>query len=429
MSANISSAPRHKIASRPHLSAAGLGPAEFSRLLLLVHRIAAEPQSVRQMLDAVIEIMDARHASLGICDSTGQRLHFLQSRPYRADQVQDYESAWGRHDPLRCAVLAAEPGRFLCKNVLVPSAVQREHPYFRDWCAAQGFEHLFIAHLPLDNDQHCVVACMRSADQPRMSPKEIAFMDSLLPHLRHALVLGRHAERLQVFSDIGQNRLQHAGQGVLVLDGEGRVAFMNSVGSGMLQDARIFRSPVGRLALVDAAKAARFEDLLRQCIALSSSRSILGGGALAVPRERLAPLVVSVLPYRHMDVLSTHVSALARAIVTLFEPAAPLADSRKSLCEFYGLTPTEADVCWRLGNGDSVERIAQEAGISRETVRSQLKRVFAKTGTHRQSDLVRLVLAGPVAWVSGALRGVTPVISAFHAGGLSLECALRFPLA
>jgi DNA-binding CsgD family transcriptional regulator len=56
-------------------------------------------------------------------------------------------------------------------------------------------------------------------------------------------------------------------------------------------------------------------------------------------------------------------------------------------------------VCWRLGNGDSVEQIADELGVSRETVRSQLKRVFAKTGTHRQAELLRLVLAGPVSWL------------------------------
>jgi hypothetical protein len=41
--------------------------------------------------------------------------------------------------------------------------------------------------------------------------------------------------------------------------------------------------------------------------------------------------------------------------------------------------------------GTSLEQAAQELNISTETARSQLKAVFAKTDTHRQSELVALL--------------------------------------
>lgn len=59
---------------------------------------------------------------------------------------------------------------------------------------------------------------------------------------------------------------------------------------------------------------------------------------------------------------------------------------------FYGLTPSEADLAVRLAQGRSLDQIRSERGVTTNTARGQLKRIFLETGTHRQADLVRLVL-------------------------------------
>jgi DNA-binding CsgD family transcriptional regulator len=62
------------------------------------------------------------------------------------------------------------------------------------------------------------------------------------------------------------------------------------------------------------------------------------------------------------------------------------------LRELFSLTPAEARVAGKLVVGRSVEEIASEAGISIETVRTQIKRVLSKTGTDRQGKLISLIL-------------------------------------
>lgn len=64
------------------------------------------------------------------------------------------------------------------------------------------------------------------------------------------------------------------------------------------------------------------------------------------------------------------------------------------LQETYGLTRSEALVASMLVDGHSIEDIAEELGVETSTARSHLKRVFTKTDTHRQSDLVRLLMQG-----------------------------------
>ncbi len=63
------------------------------------------------------------------------------------------------------------------------------------------------------------------------------------------------------------------------------------------------------------------------------------------------------------------------------------------LRKVFGLTTAEARVAAQIVRGLPPKRIAVRLGIAVHTVRSQLKAVFAKTGTSRQAELV-LVLAG-----------------------------------
>lgn len=69
-----------------------------------------------------------------------------------------------------------------------------------------------------------------------------------------------------------------------------------------------------------------------------------------------------------------------------------------ALVETYGLTPSEAEVTALLCLGLSVDEIASRKRASVNTVRTQIKNVFAKTGTTRQGSLIALVMNGPAMW-------------------------------
>jgi DNA-binding CsgD family transcriptional regulator len=81
-----------------------------------------------------------------------------------------------------------------------------------------------------------------------------------------------------------------------------------------------------------------------------------------------------------------------RALLTLNalgpKPGPPAA----ILAKTFRLTPAEAKLACVIARGASPEIAAGELKISRETARNQLKSVFAKTDTHRQSELVALLL-------------------------------------
>jgi DNA-binding CsgD family transcriptional regulator len=84
------------------------------------------------------------------------------------------------------------------------------------------------------------------------------------------------------------------------------------------------------------------------------------------------------------------------AVLVRSATGAPMSPERAR--EVYGLTAAETRVLPGILEGRTAEEIAQSLGRSRETVRSQMKSVYAKTNTGGKVDLIRLMNgAGPSA--------------------------------
>jgi DNA-binding CsgD family transcriptional regulator len=76
--------------------------------------------------------------------------------------------------------------------------------------------------------------------------------------------------------------------------------------------------------------------------------------------------------------------------VTDLEAEVSLPEQR--LRDLFGLTPAETRVALALFDGLSPADAATGLGVSFHTVRNQLVRIFEKTGTNRQTELVRLMM-------------------------------------
>jgi DNA-binding CsgD family transcriptional regulator len=81
------------------------------------------------------------------------------------------------------------------------------------------------------------------------------------------------------------------------------------------------------------------------------------------------------------------------ALLKLYDQDRAIVVDEGALIRLYGLTRGEASFAARLVRGKSIEEAANELFISIHTARTHVKRIFMKTDTHRQSELlVRLLL-------------------------------------
>ncbi len=145
-----------------------------------------------------------------------------------------------------------------------------------------------------------------------------------------------------------------------------------------VKDRRLFiRDPQARTHLKEAI------DQLKTPASLRPIEPVI------VPRLEKLPVIVRIWPF---DGPSHQPGQEVRALLTFNalgpKPGPPAA----ILAKTFRLTPSEAKLACIIARGAPPDIAARELKISRETARNQLKSVFAKTDTHRQSELVALLL-------------------------------------
>jgi DNA-binding CsgD family transcriptional regulator len=172
----------------------------------------------------------------------------------------------------------------------------------------------------------------------------------------------------------------------IALDQDGFVAEVNAAAEAIfdndvkIKDRRLFvRDPAARALLKGVI------DQLRTSPPLNPSAT----DPIIVQRRDKMPVIVRIWPF---DGAARLPMQEVRALLTLNalgpKPGPPAA----ILAKTFRLTPSEAKLACVIARGASPGIAAGELKISRETARNQLKSVFAKTDTHRQSELVALLL-------------------------------------
>jgi DNA-binding CsgD family transcriptional regulator len=212
----------------------------------------------------------------------------------------------------------------------------------------------------------------------------IEFLNRMDPHISRASLLAIRLglERAQAMTEA----LQSIGLPAAVLRRRGAVRAANA----MLQQwiPSLFQDRRDRLHVSDAAA----DQLLGEAIGrltMASAMAEVSSIPIAATEDRV-PIILHLVPIRGAA-NDIYADSAALMIVTPVDKArVPSADLLQGL---FDLTPAEARVARGIGEAQSVEAIAELIGTSRETVRTQLKAVLAKTGASRQSELVSL-LAG-----------------------------------
>lgn len=181
--------------------------------------------------------------------------------------------------------------------------------------------------------------------------------------------------------------LNATAQAILVVDVCGHVSYTNAAAERLLEREDGLRTQRGLLAASTPAESAMLLQLIKAAAKVEGAR----GGSISVARPSgEAAWAVLVVPGAE---LLTTASLAAKALLFIDAPACDARSTQEELCRTHGLTRTEAAWATFLARESAtVREAADHFGVTVNTAKTHLKRIFDKTNTRRQSDLVRLIL-------------------------------------
>ncbi|PWK61346.1 helix-turn-helix transcriptional regulator [Roseicyclus mahoneyensis] len=167
--------------------------------------------------------------------------------------------------------------------------------------------------------------------------------------------------------------LAEATTALIVIDETLRLISADPAGHALLMRDNCLRLSLGHICTGSHNRNMR----LKECITSGGT-----GGSLDLGDG----VVLTLTPLRAADGMNTTRQAILMARVTEVEE-----DAVSLVSESCGLTKAESEVLRLIYKGFSTVEAARISGVAKSTVRSHLQRVFAKTDTSRQSELVHFV--------------------------------------
>lgn len=211
----------------------------------------------------------------------------------------------------------------------------------------------------------------------------------LAPHIRRAVSIGDMVGKAVNEADAFRETIDGLAAGVFLVDADGRLVHANANGKRLIGGKHTIAT--GR------------DEMLR--LDRTSMRELLPQNGKAAPRSVVIEnddgerLVGHVLPLasgarRFSGMGGDAVAALFVQPTDFDPPSIP-----EGLAQAFDLTPGELRVVLATVRHEGVAEVAETLGVAETTVKTHLARIFAKTETRRQADIVKLVagFASPLA--------------------------------
>ena len=368
--------------------------AELLDMAAAFYEAALEPEAWADALSRVSGLMRADWSLLGVYRRDGCPEFLVQDAAGDTEHFSLFNDHYAQPEtnPSIPLLLAAHVGAIVVREQVHTDTAWQRTPLYRDIYRPRDLYH-GLGAVALDSAAHVAfVVVNRIKRSSPYSASDLDLLNAALPHVGRAL---------EVFLRLtAGNAQRHAHEqawdmlacGVVLLDAAGKVVWMNRSAAALLARADGLATRQGALTASNARENAALQLLVRETIATQQGQCLRPGGSLRVSRpSRRRALALSLSPIHVEQGFAPRPAAIAFVTDPDREPEL-VPDKLRRL---YGFTAREAAVVAELVRGRDLHEAAERLDMSVHTARTLLRFVFRKTDTHRQSELVGLVLRGP----------------------------------
>jgi DNA-binding CsgD family transcriptional regulator len=268
---------------------------------------------------------------------------------------------------------------FIDEELLPPADLVRSE-FFNDYLVPNDIYAMACAKIGDDEKYAFSIATLSERNDAQLKQVMADRLTSLGPHLRRAFTYYKKEPASRVAAELGAALFDAIENGVAVIGDSASVKAISNTGQAMLaKDSPARISPLGRFGLRDAQHQAILNRMLE--------RKYEGANVISL----LSHATKLTLIRMNKDDISLYFEG--PTVIVLMERVGngATAFDPEFVAHAYGLTKAETRAVSGIVAGKSVDQIAREASLSRETIRVQMKSLYAKTGASSEADILRLL--------------------------------------
>jgi DNA-binding CsgD family transcriptional regulator/PAS domain-containing protein len=251
--------------------------------------------------------------------------------------------------------------------------------------------HDFIGLLGLKTTGRiAVISASRTDPAPRYGADEISLFRLLSPHVCRTLAISDALDIRTLRSEMLEATLDALTTGIYLVRRDGRVVYMNAAAERQVKCSNALRVANHRLVPSDAKARTLLAKAIDE-VATDETDAGPVGHSLAIPDRSGTGYVATLLPLERGRRRITMAPFAASIAMFVQDPAQVPLMPGEAFARLYRLTGGELRVLLAIAQGLGAKEAADMLGIGEPTVRTHLQRLFYKTGTSRQAELLQLL--------------------------------------
>jgi DNA-binding CsgD family transcriptional regulator len=361
----------------------------MSDLVGMIYDCAIEPSRWPQALAEICRAIECVSGLILLLDLASSQHRFA----YTWGLAPDWEQRYFEHSEHFTSFYSRAFSRDFCVDG-EPLLLSRLMPLvgpvrfvYDAWTEPQGLAEMVQTVVLRQQRRLAVFGANRHKSAGELTRDQITIMRLLVPHIRRAVTIIDLLDVKDIEIATLKATLDTFNAGILVVADKARILHANHSARDMLAKRAPIAAVNGVLSVRDAQAR---EELTNAIILARTDEATIGTNGIAVPLRDERSAVAHVLPLAHGE-LRTRLVPHATAAVFITQPMDGAAPDIGAVAASFGLTPAEARMLEQLAAGATFAEAAETLGVSTNTAKSHLARIFSKTGVSRQADLIALV--------------------------------------
>ena len=359
---------------------------QFEGLVTEIYDAAVDPLLWPTVLERLRALLAAEFVSIVAIHKPTVRVTHVHHTAWDATAISDLADRQLARIPMREKILFGMLDTPVSTLQLMPEHEFQQSSFHREWVAPNGLRDGSTTLIADMAEELITIGFVTSQWRDPVAPDEMVLVQRLSPHLRRAFMIGETLERTRWDADITLAALSGIATPIFICDATGRLIFANSTAEKTLDGDGPLLVRRGRVEPRSPAVRPNFLEALQRA---TSSDLALGRRGVGVPLLAQPASYAYILPLLGVGTRRIGHQPLVAIFLSTRQGRALPEDA--ILMTLFDLTPAEARIMSRIADGYSTVMLTEEFGISVNTMKSHLGRIFAKTGCARQADLVKLM--------------------------------------
>lgn len=362
---------------------------QLSAIIEQIYDTVLEPSGWTATMASITEAVDAAYSGIALSNTAGEAPSFAAQSPWDPEQMQRMATDYGFDDiPGLDAAVAGDIDAPVTTFSVMSEAEFRKSRFYRNWAGPQGLREGCSTKFVHTPDRFGLLLFTTRDTRGVVTADEQRILQLLSPHIRRAVLIGDLLDHARISAHAYHEVIYRISVPIVLTTSDGTIVYANASAETMLSTNGPILSAKGVLQGANPGTTGALLDAIARA---SDSAGVLGSRGIGLPisAARHAPAIAYVLPLKGGTERAQLRPATAAVFISTAVAVSQLPEA--VLSTLFDLTPAEARVMAMVGAGRSSGAAVQSLGITENTLKTHLNRIYMKTGTSRQAELVKLL--------------------------------------